>query len=233
MRTYNGAPAHTVEIPAGTELWRVHRTDSEHPANSFNSTKIAPLAEALTIDPRRQRIPRQGRFDPVHDETICPGGSSLGGYLYVGLTIGAVVAEGILRSIDIPKTGIISCAALAELSLTRMTLHEYLTVATLDTQAGLAAINQDASLTGCTWREYAASRVTCTNILVATPMAQGARYRSRHGFDELSLLLVDRGKAPDITVDGTGRLDRAGWAMDLIEDSLCDDFGVVLDQSWS
>lgn len=217
---------------AGTVLWRVHRTASTYPANSFNSRNIAPLVDALTVDPRRDRIPRQGRFDPVHDETICPGGSALGGYLYVGLSVGAVVAEGILRSIDIPKSGIVSRAGLAELSLTRMTLQQDLIVAVLDTQAGLAAINQDASLTGCTWREYADSRATCTNILVATSGAHGVRYRSRNGFDELSLLLVERGHTPDIMVDDTGALDRPGWAVDLVEESLFDDFGVVLDRLW-
>lgn len=64
MRTYNGAPAHTAIVPAGTELWRVHRTDSRYPANSFNSTGIAPLTDAVAFDIRKHRgLPRQGRFD--------------------------------------------------------------------------------------------------------------------------------------------------------------------------
>lgn len=230
MRTYNGAPAHTAAIAAGTPLFRVHRTDSRHPANSFNSTNVAPLVDALTIDTRRERVPRQGRFDPVHDDTVCPNGSTLGGYIYLGLSVGAVVAEGILRSADIPKSGILSAAALSELSLTRMILRQEVTVAVLDTQAGLAAINQDSSLTCCTWREYHDSRTNCTNILVETPGAQGVRYRCRHGFDERSLLLVERGGAPELDVEGTGDLGRAGWARDLVEQSLFDDFGVVLDQ---
>jgi hypothetical protein len=105
VRTYNGASAHTDIIAAGTELWRIHRTDSRFPPNSFNSVAIAPLVDALTINPRTMRVPRQGRFDPVHDNHICAGGSHLGGYLYAGLSVGAVVAEGILRGTDIPKTG--------------------------------------------------------------------------------------------------------------------------------
>lgn len=230
MRTYNGAPAHTDVIAAGTELWRVHHTDSSYPANSFNSTNIAPLVDALGIDLRRERIPRQGRFDPVHDDTVCPGGSSLGGYLYVGLTIGAAVAEGILRSADIPKSGILSAAALVELSLTRMVLQHEVTLAVLDTQTGLAAINQDTSLTGCTWREYGSSRTACTTILVGTPAAQGVRYRCRNGFDERSLLLLERGRAPEIEVADTGDLGTVGWARDLVEESLFADFGVVLDR---
>ncbi len=230
MRTYNGAPAHTDIVVEGTELWRVHRSDNSHPANSFNSTHIAPVVNALGIDVRRERIPRQGRFDPVHDETLCPGGATLGGYLYVGLSVGAVVAEGVLRSADIPKSGILSSAALLELSLTRMVLRDTVTVAVLDTQSGLATINQDTSLTGCTWREYSDSRTACTNILVHTPSTQGVRYRCRNGFDERSLLLVERGRAPEIEIVDTGEVGRPGWARDLVEDSLFADFGVVLDQ---
>ncbi|MDH6284926.1 hypothetical protein M2280_006190, partial [Prescottella agglutinans] len=100
-----------------------------------------------------------------------------------------------------------------------------------DTQAGLAAINQDTSLTGCTWREYGNSRTACTKILVGTPAARGVRYRCRNGFDERSLLLVERGDAPEIEVVDAGELGRAGWARDLVEDSLFADFGVVLDHA--
>ncbi|GAF49146.1 hypothetical protein [Rhodococcus wratislaviensis] len=229
MRTYNGAPAHTDTLPAGTELWRIHRTDSPFPPNSFNSAAIAPLEDGVTINTRTMRVPRQGRFDPVHDHHVCPGGSLLGGYLYVGLSVGAVVAEGILRGTDIPKTGMLSDTALAEVSLTRMIAGEDITVAVLDTQAGLAAINQDGSLTGCTWRDYRDSRITCTNILVGTPAAAGVRYRCRHGQDERAVMLVERGAPPDITIDATGDLADRGWARDRVIDSLLGDFGLVLD----
>ncbi|WP_235214808.1 hypothetical protein [Rhodococcus opacus] len=231
MRTYNGAPAHTDILSAGTELWRIHRTDSPFPPNSFNSAAIAPLEDALAINTRTMRIPRQGRFDPVHDPRVCPGGSLVGGYLYVGLSVGAVVAEGILRGTDIPKTGMLSDTALAEVSLTRMIAGEDITVAVLDTQAGLAAINQDGSLTGCTWRDYRDSRITCTNILVGTPVAAGVRYRCRHGQDERAVMLVERGTPPDITIDATGDLADRGWARGLVIDSLLDDFGLVVDVS--
>ncbi|WP_308115019.1 hypothetical protein [Rhodococcus opacus] len=229
MRTYNGAPAHTDIISAGTELWRIHRTDSPFPPNSFNSAAIASLEDGLTINTRTTRVPRQGRFDPVHDDRVCPGGSLLGGYLYVGLSVGAVVAEGILRGTDIPKTGMLSDTALAEVSLTRMIAGEDITVAVLDTQAGLAAINQDGSLVGCTWRDYRDSRITCTNILIGTPTAAGVRYRCRHGQDERAVMLVERGTPPDISIDATGELADRGWARDRVIDSLRDDFGLVVD----
>jgi hypothetical protein len=229
VRTYNGAPAHTDTIAAGTELWRIHRTDSPFPPNSFNAAAIAPLEDGLTINTRTTRVPRQGRFDPVHDDRVCPGGSRLGGYLYVGLSVGAVVAEGILRGTDIPKTGMLSDTALAEVSLTRMIAGEDITVVVLDTQAGLAAINQDGSLTGCTWRDYRDSRITCTNILAGTPAAAGVRYRCRHGQDERAVMLVERGAPPDITIDATGDLADRGWARSRVIDSLRDDFGLVVD----
>jgi hypothetical protein len=229
VRTYNGASAHTDTIAAGTPLWRIHRTDSPFPPNSFNSTGIAPLEDGLTVNLRTQRVPRQGRFDPVHDDTVCPGGARLGGYLYAGMSVGAVVAEGILRGTDIPKTGMLTHTALAEVSLTRMIAGQDITVAVLDTQAGLAAINQDASLAGCTWRDYRDSRITCTNILAGTPAAAGVRYRCRHGQDERAVMLVERGAPPTIAIDATGSLADRGWARAQVLDSLLDDFGLVVD----
>ena len=104
-----------------------------------------------------------------------------------------------------------------------------ITVAVLDTETGLAAINQDGSLTGCTWRDYRDSRITCTNILVGTPTAAGVRYRCRHGQDERAVMLVERGAPPDITIDATGDLADRGWARDRVIESLRDDFGLVVD----
>jgi len=106
-----------------------------------------------------------------------------------------------------------------------------ITVAVLDTETGLAAINQDGSLTGCTWRDYRDSRITCTNILIGTPTACGVRYRCRHGQDERAVMLVERGTPPVITIDATGDLADRGWARGLVIDSLLDDFGLVVDVS--
>lgn len=229
MRTYNGAPAHTDVIPAGTELWRVHRTDSTHPANSFNLTGIAPLVNALGIDPRKERLPRQGRFDPVHDESICPGGKGLGGYVYLGLSVGAVVAEGIIRGADIPKTRLLGFGTIAEASITRMTLGEDLVIAVFDTQEGLTAINQDGSLVGCTWRDYRDSRITCTDILVATSDAYGVRYPCRHGKDERAVMLVDRGRPLVLDIVDSSDLAAPGWGQDIVADALHERFGLSID----
>lgn len=215
---------------AGTELWRVHRTDSAYPANSFNSSGIAPLTDALAFDVRKHRgLPRQGRFDPVHDETVCPGGSTLGGYLYVGLSVGAVVAEGILRGTDIPKSKLLSYAAIAELSLTKLVLGQDISVVSLDTQVGLAAINQDGSLVGCTWRDYRSSRVTCTDILVETSNSHGVRYSCRHGRDETAMMLVDRGVALGVDVMDTSDLSAPGWGLDRVRSVLKRGFDLDVD----
>ena len=104
-----------------------------------------------------------------------------------------------------------------------------ITVAVLDTQAGLAAINQDGSLAGCTWRDYRDSRITCTSIMVGTPTAAGVRYRCRHGQDERNVMLVERGTPPVIDVDATSDLAHRGWGYDLVRDSLSRDFGLVVD----
>lgn len=229
MRTYNGAPAHTDVIPAGTVLWRVQRTDSEYPANSFNLTGIAPLKDGLTVNTRKEHVPRQGRFEPVHDETICPGGKGLGGYVYLGLSVGAVVAEGIIRSTDIPKTGLLGFGAIAEASITRMTLGEDVVIAVLDTQEGLAAINQDGSLTGCTWRDYRESRIRCTEILVGTPAAHGVRYPCRHGKDERAVMLVDRGGPFVLDISDSSDLAEPGWGQDVVAGALHERFGLSID----
>lgn len=226
MRTYNGAPAHTDVIRAGTVLWRVHRTDSEHPANSFNSKGIAPLVDALLVNIRKEKMPRQGRFEPVHDPTVCPGGKALGGYVYLGLSVGAVVAEGIIRGEDVPKTGLLPYAAIAEASVTKMVLGEDITIAVLDTQSGLVAINQDNSLVACTWRDYRDSRITCTQILLGTPTAQGVRYQCRHGKDETALMLVDRGNPMALDIVDSSDLAEPGWGRDLVIDALRERFSL-------
>jgi hypothetical protein len=169
VKTYNGAPALVETLPAGTMLWRVHRTDIGYPPHSFNATHIAPLVDALTINPRHEQVPRQGRFEPVHDELVCPGGSTLGGYLYVGLSEGAAVAEGVLRGKDIPSSRLLPASTLHELSITRMRLTSSVSIAALDSTVALTRINQDTSLTGCSWREYRQSRIRCTQILLGTP----------------------------------------------------------------
>lgn len=228
MRTYNGAPAHVAVVEAGTELWRVHRTDSEYPANSFNSEGIAPLVDALKVNVREEKMPRQGRFDPVHDPAVCPGGEELGGYVYLGLPVAAVVAEGIIRGFDIPRTGLLPYAAIVEASITKMVLGEDITIVTLDTQAGLTAINQDSSLVACSWRDYRDTRIRCTQILLGTPAARGVRYPCRHGKDETAIMLVDRKVPLTLDIIDSSSLAEPGWGQDLVVEALRERFSLSI-----
>lgn len=215
-------------ITAGTTLWRVSPTGSAFGAASFNSTGIADLVDARTIDLRTATMPRQGRFDLVKDPSVCPGGEHLGGQLYVGLSVGAVVAEGILRSGDVPDTGILPRYLLDGLSLSRIETTEDLPVAILDTQAGLAGLNLSQSITGCTWRDYRETRMTGTSILLNTPDARGLRYRCRNGFEEIAVLLIDKDAPMPIELKETGTISDPGWAHDLVVEALDVRFGLSL-----
>lgn len=231
MRKYNGAPANIDTLASGTTLWRIHRGETTYPPNSFNAKFIAPLVDALKFDARNDKnLPRQGRFDPVHDEATCSGGSQLGGYLYAGLSKGAAVAEGILRSQSVPPCGLLPDATLDELSITKMTLQQDVPVAVIDSQTALIRINQDASLTGCSWREYRDSRIVCTQILISTPDAYGVRYKCRNGMNETAVMLIDRGEDLALDVESTSRLADPGWGRDLVLRSLSEDFGVTIDR---
>lgn len=228
MKAYNDAPALTTIIAAGTEVWRVHSTESSHLPNSFNQEKIPALVDAREINLREKNMPRQGRFDPVHDKTLCPGGEALGGYLYVGLTSASVVGEGILRSVDVPRSKVLASSEIAEKSLTRMVLREDICVATFDKQDCLAGMNLSSELTSASWRDYRDSRITCTKILVNTPDAFGVRYRPRNGQEELAFMFIDRWQPTDIEIKETGALDGPGWAYDLVASELRDRFGIRL-----
>lgn len=159
---------------------------------------------------------------------MCPGGQTLGGYLYVGLSIGAVVAEGILRSMNIPATGILRKKKLFGKSLAQMNIEEDVTVALLDDQKHLIALNQDSSLTSCSWRDYGESRKTATRILTTTTAARGVRYLCRNGHSEAAVMLIDGRGAPRISVHRVEPIDTDGWAQDLVVGSLWADFGLIV-----
>lgn len=228
MKNYNGAVADTIVIPAGTEFWRVYTTASAYPPHSFNSTNIAPWVDARALDRRKEKMPTQGRFEPVHETDICADGASLGGYLYVGLTLGAAIGEGVLRNRDLPPTGLVPRTLLAGLSLAVLAANADIEVVRLDNQASLLKINQDASLTCCDAADYGQTRIICTQILLATPSAHGVQYQCRSGTDERAAMFIDRGVAMPIRTCRTGRLDEPGWAQDLIEDGLYESYRQVL-----
>nr|WP_271212919.1 hypothetical protein [Rhodococcus wratislaviensis]GLK39736.1 hypothetical protein GCM10017611_66070 [Rhodococcus wratislaviensis] len=91
---------------------------------------------AYNGNPANIDTPVQRRFEPVHDPTVCPDGAALGGYLYLGLSVGAVVAEGILRGQDIPPDLIIRKRLLTGKSLAQLVLDD-IDIAVLDGQRNL------------------------------------------------------------------------------------------------
>ncbi|MEN0134750.1 MAG: RES family NAD+ phosphorylase [Rhodococcus sp. (in: high G+C Gram-positive bacteria)] len=169
---YNGRAPQTRVIPAGTVLHRISGTGSPYPPNSFNSTGIRPLGDPL-----------QGRFEPID--------TSHGGYLYVALTLAGAVAEGILRDIPIPRSGIVRRKRLADKTHTRMVLGRDITVASL-LDGDLRSLNLSGTLVGCDRSAYTWSRTTCHQILGADPDTDGVIYRCRNNPAEIALMLLDR-----------------------------------------
>ncbi|MFC0452272.1 RES family NAD+ phosphorylase [Rhodococcus jostii] len=170
---YNGRPPQTRVIPAGTTLHRISGTGSPYPPNSFNAKGIRALGDPL-----------QGRFEPIDD--------SHGGYLYVALSLAGAVAEGILRDIPIPRSGIVRRTRLAGKTHTRMVLGRDITVASL-LDGDLRSLNLSGTLVGCDRSAYTWSRTTCHQILGADPSVDGVIYRCRNNPAELALMLLDRG----------------------------------------
>ncbi|RZL71134.1 MAG: RES domain-containing protein [Rhodococcus sp. (in: high G+C Gram-positive bacteria)] len=170
---YNGRPPQTRMIPAGTTLHRISGTGSPYPPNSFNARGIRALGDPL-----------QGRFEPIDD--------SHGGYLYVALSLAGAVAEGILRDIPIPRSGIVRRTRLAGKTHTRMVLGRDITVASL-LDGDLRSLNLSGTLVGCDRGAYTWSRTTCHQILGADPHTDGVIYRCRNNPAELALMLLDRG----------------------------------------
>lgn len=136
---------------------------SAYPPNAFGPQQHRARVDARTLDVRATAMPAQGRFEPVHDPAVCPGGAALGGYLYLGLSLGAVVAERILRGQDIPPDLIIRKRLLAGKSLTQLVLDDDVDIAVLDGQRNLIRLGQDVSLSACTWRDYGQTRRTATS----------------------------------------------------------------------
>lgn len=170
---YNGRSPQTRVIPAGTELHRISGTGSAYPPNSFNLNGIRALGDPL-----------QGRFEPID--------TSHGGYLYVALSLAGAVAEGILRDIPIPRSGIVRRPRLAGKTHTRMVLGRNITVASL-LDGDLRSLNLSGTLVGCDRSAYTWSRTTCHQILDTDPNTDGVIYRCRNNPAELALMLLNRG----------------------------------------
>jgi len=169
---YNGRRPQTQLIPAGTELHRISSTSSDYPPNSFNLKGIRPLGHPL-----------QGRFEPVD--------TSHGGYLYVAFSLAGTVAEGILRDIEIPPSGILRRKRLADKTHTVMVLERDITVASL-LDGDLQSLNLSGTLVGCDRDGYNWCRSTCHAILDTVLHTDGVIYRCRNNPAEKALMLLDR-----------------------------------------
>jgi hypothetical protein len=176
---YNGNPPELEKIPAGTRLYRIYPADATYAANSFNPK------------PRRLGHPKQGRFEP----TI----RTLGGYLYASPSLAGAVAEGILRNVNIPASGIVRRSWLLNKHIAYLDVHEDIEVASLY-GPHTASLNLDSSFLCCDWAGYSETRRVGTKILRRTPAARGIRYRCRSNDNETSLMLVERGNLPNISV---------------------------------
>jgi hypothetical protein len=219
--SYNGAIAQTQRLQAGVILYRVVDTESLNhwPAHSFNSTNIADLEDTRTLPLTGPVKPgrAQGRFDPVHDEWICKSGSSLGGYIYLGLTPGAAFAEGVFRNKRMPKSGRISRNWLRDKSVAKIELRSDTEVIPLDDTVTLRTLGFDSSFVSAPWERYYETRISATNMLVKNDSASGVRYPCRHDGDHKALMLVERDIPPILETLDTIPLDEDGWGLDLFE----------------
>lgn len=191
--TYNGLPATVEVIATGTRLYRIYPADATYDANSFNPSP-RPLGDT-----------RQGRFEPVD--------ATLGAYLYASPTLAGAVAEGVLRNVTIPKSGIVRLKWLQNKHLAVLELREEIAVASVYGRH-TARLNLDSAVLCGNWTQYNETRRIGTQILLNTTNANGIRYRCRNNDDETSLLLIDRGGTPpaltvgdewDILGDPVGR----------------------------
>jgi hypothetical protein len=136
---------------------RIAGAGSPYPPSSFNSSGMRVLGDPL-----------QGRrFEPID--------ASRGGYLYVALSLVGAIAEGILRNIPIPWSGMVRRTAarrLAGKTHTRMILNRDITVASL-LDGDLRSLNLSGTLVGCDRGAYTWSRTTRHQVLDADQEADG------------------------------------------------------------
>lgn len=218
---YNGRTAPTKRIPSGTEFYRVVSTEvhKRWGANSYNSTNIAELEDPLHPS-TPEHEPAQGRCDPVHDESVCPGGKHLGGYIYLGTDPAAAFAEGVFRNKRIPDSGRISRNWLKNKMVARIRLVSDIDVVPLDHTPTLRTLGLNASFWGATWEVYNHTRVSATDMLVTNPHADGIRYPCRHDPDTTAVIIVERDNPPELETLAVSSLETDGWGFRLFGEYL-------------
>ncbi|WP_406279698.1 RES family NAD+ phosphorylase [Embleya sp. NBC_00896] len=163
-----------VSIPAGTMLFRVHR--SEWPAGSFNPHPAHCLYDG-------------GRFDATRCDTYP--------FLYAGRTAASAVCESLLRAIPFDPGGgtrLLPRAAIRHRRLSFLRSTADLDVVSLVRGSDLASVAQDAWLVQAEPSEYAFTRHWGHWIREHTaPWAQGMVWPSkREPADHVVILFGDR-----------------------------------------
>ncbi|MET8824411.1 RES family NAD+ phosphorylase [Streptomyces sp. NPDC004610] len=187
---------HREVIPAGTEVWRVHK--SKYPADQFNPN-LADLHDHLS----------GSRFD----------GTALDPYhsLYLAADPTTALAESVLRSRPYdPRTGtrLIPWITVRGRSLTALRTRCALRLVTLVEEQDLAAVCQDSTLLEDE-RNYPRSRRWASEIRAQTPDIVGLVWQSRRNRPRRALVLFhDRvgdcagcGGTPLEAVPGSGMPD--------------------------
>lgn len=159
------APA-TVRLAAGTRVWRVHL---------IGRGADVPNATA-------QRSARAGgRFDSIDGSY---------GYLYLGDSPDAAVAETICRDLPVDQSPrLIPVKQIADRKLTEVEISDDLVLADL-TGAGTARINAGGWLTHCDRSGYLTTRRWAAAIFAAYPELNGLQYRPRHDDNRIAWMLT-------------------------------------------
>lgn len=171
-------------LPAGTVLWRVH-TDSRDPV-AFRTTG----AEQKRADPRTHG--REGRFD-------CQRGEY--GYLYVGETRSATIAEAFLRDdvVRDPTARLIARRPVVRAALSRIELTDQLVLVDLRGAEGLTRLGQDAWLTSSEEVDFPITQAWATAVRRWAPNAHGMMWMAKRDNTHFAAVLFDdRGTAARI-----------------------------------
>ncbi|MGC5321167.1 RES family NAD+ phosphorylase [Micromonospora arida] len=195
-------PHHTT-IPAGTQLFRLHRVAFE--ASSFN-TKMADAYFG------------GGRFDGIAEDDPYP-------FLYAGGQASTAVAEVLLRSISANEDGfrLLPMASVEGRMCSTVELTAPVELITLETARDLGAIGQDDWLVQAEPSEYAQTRAWGRWLRRCSPAA-GILWQSRRDRPQRAMVFFGDRCPPDlfkVRSPGPGRLDSpAGlaWLNDLLRD---------------
>lgn len=184
---------HWATLPAGTELWRVHK----HcwPVADFNPNGVDPWFGG-------------GRFDATSADSYR--------FLYAAPEQQTALLETLVRSIPFDEKGhrLIKRAAITGRQLAALRPDRDLRLVALRTHVDLAAVCQDEWLLQADPRDYPQTRQWGRWLREQAPEADGFIWRSRRRLDSDSLILFDdRCDATLTEVPGSAiRLDDADGA---------------------